>query len=46
MQNVDDTHAILKEKGVTIDKDISDEECGRNFSILDPDLNKVEFFLK
>ena len=45
-ENVDETYKVFKENGVIIDKEISDEEWGRNFSILDPDLNKVEFFQK
>jgi predicted enzyme related to lactoylglutathione lyase len=44
VENVDELYESLKQKEVTFDKEISDEEWGRNFSILDPDLNKVEFF--
>lgn len=46
VEGIDGLYESLKEKGVAIDKEISNEEWGRNFSILDLDLNKVEFFQK
>lgn len=46
VEDVDKLYESLRQKGVSVDKEISDEEWGRNFSILDLDLNKVEFFQK
>lgn len=46
VSNVDEMYKTFTEKAISIDKEISDEEWGRNFSILDPDLNRVEFFQK
>ena len=41
-----DWNTEMKEAGVTFYKELSDDKWGRNFSILDPDGNKVEFVEK
>jgi predicted enzyme related to lactoylglutathione lyase len=44
VDDVDSLYASLKSKGVTIYKEVTQESWGKNFAILDPDSNKVEFF--
>lgn len=46
IDNVDELSASLKSKGVTFYREMRQQEWGRDFSILDPDQNKVEFFQK
>lgn len=44
VSDVDAWYKKAEEKGYTIFSSLQDEEWGRNFSILDPDGNRVEFF--
>lgn len=46
VSDIDNLSVALKEKGVVFDKELTTEKWGKNFSILDSDLNKVEFFQK
>jgi predicted enzyme related to lactoylglutathione lyase len=46
VDNVDEWYKELKEKGVIIFSEITNAEWGRNFSILDPDGNRIEFFTR
>ncbi len=41
--NVESFHSKLTEMGVALYKELTEEAWGRNFAILDPDGNKVEF---
>ena len=41
--NLNDWNKELKDAGVNFYKEITNETWGRNFAILDPDLNKIEF---
>jgi len=43
VDNVNEVYESIKEKGVEIYKELTDESWGKEFSILDPDKNKVEF---
>ena len=44
VEKVDEWYKKLKERDVVIFSEIADMPWGRNFSILDPDGNRVEFF--
>ncbi|MFA5926219.1 MAG: glyoxalase superfamily protein [Parcubacteria group bacterium] len=42
-KNIEDLYSLLKEKGVSFYKEIVEEDWGTNFSLLDPDGNKIQF---
>ena len=44
VDNVESWYKNLKEKNVNIFSELKEESWGKNFSILDPDGNRVEFF--
>lgn len=44
--DVEKLYSELKSKNVTMFSEISSDDWGKNFSILDPDLNRIEFFTK
>lgn len=46
VDNIDAQYQELKSKGVTIYKELTAEEWGKNFAVLDIDGNKVEFVQK
>jgi len=46
VENIDRLYEELKQKKVNIYKELTVQEWGKNFSILDPDNNKVQFVEK
>ncbi len=46
VDDVDTLYKSLRSKGVPIYKEITEESWGKNFAILDPDGNKIEFLKK
>ncbi len=41
--NIEALYKTLRDKKITIYKELTAQEWGKNFAILDPDKNKVEF---
>lgn len=46
VDNIHELYESIQRKQIKIYKDITDEDWGTEFSILDPDNNKVEFLQK
>lgn len=46
VENIDELYAKLKEKNIAIYKELVTQDWGKNFSILDPDQNKIQFVEK
>ncbi len=46
VDNIDELYNSLKEKNINIIKDITEQDWGKNFSILDLDKNKVQFVMR
>lgn len=42
-EDIEKDYKSMKEKGVKFRKELEEKEWGRQFSIFDPDMNKVEF---
>lgn len=45
-KNIEEIYNQFKEKGIKFQKELVKEDWGKNFSILDPDGNKVQFVCK